>query len=91
MRTAGPQSSTLQQVDLKVVKDEHCKNFYPVLTPRMMCAAGKGKDTCKGDSGGPLMVDLNGGTFTQVGIVSAGSVNGCATDAPGIYTKVTGK
>ena len=36
------------------------------------------------------MVDLNGGTFTQVGIVSAGSVNGCATEAPGIYTKVTG-
>jgi len=54
------------------------------LTQNMMCAGYfvSNRDSCDGDSGGPLIVDN-----TLVGIVSTGY--GCAQDRfPGVYTKV---
>jgi len=54
------------------------------LTQNMMCAGyfESNRDSCDGDSGGPLIVDN-----TLVGIVSWGSE--CAEDGfPGVYTKV---
>lgn len=48
----------------------------------MFCAGTLGKDSCKGDSGGPVV--LNG---KQIGVVSFGY--GCAKPKfYGIYTKV---
>jgi len=54
------------------------------LTQNMMCAGYfvSNRDSCYGDSGGPLIVDN-----TLVGIISWG--NECAEDGfPGVYTKV---
>lgn len=59
-----------------------------------ICAGGqKGKDSCRGDSGGPLMaierVADGSGRWTVVGVVSFGP-SPCGMEGwPGIYTKVT--
>ena len=47
-----------------------------------------GRDTCSGDSGGPLLVksDRHSPTFL-LGVVSFG-INKCGTGVPGVYTNV---
>ena len=45
----------------------------------------KGKDACRGDSGGPLMCQQNG-EFVLHGVVSHGE--SCAEEWPGIYANV---
>ena len=48
---------------------------------------GGGKDSCSGDSGGPI-VKIVGQTHIQVGVVSWGE--GCAwADYPGVYARVS--
>ena len=68
--------------------------FYRQLDSRMhLCAGGASRDTCKGDSGGPLMCpmpDADGQVRWKVyGITSFGHVAGCGHTA-GVYTKVSG-
>ena len=58
-----------------------------------MCAGEDGKDSCSGDSGGPLTVIQNG-TFIQIGLVHSGTVAGdnqvqCGANGNyGVYTDV---
>jgi secreted trypsin-like serine protease len=83
----------LQQVGLNVVEDSVCANepaFKAYYGPGTLCAGSKqpGKDSCKGDSGGPLTRQLPGGPRVLVGIVSQGV--GCAYKGiPGVYTRVS--
>ncbi|RZC38769.1 uncharacterized protein BDFB_007927, partial [Asbolus verrucosus] len=58
----GPLPMELQKVELPTVNIDDCKAMYGPsyeITDRMFCAGYKegGKDTCEGDSGGPLAVD----------------------------------
>ena len=51
-----------------------------------------GKDSCNGDSGGPLMVhkydeEIYQRTAYQIGLVSFGTET-CGVGIPGVYTKV---
>lgn len=50
------------------------------------CAASVGKDSCNGDSGGPIFTELNG-QVTQYGLVSWGSSE-CDGTTPGIYARL---
>ncbi len=55
----------------------------------MLCAGGSGKDTCFGDSGGPLIVSV-GGTEYVAGVVSFGYTDECAyPNTYGVYTRVS--
>lgn len=92
----------LRQVNVSVIEQGKCKDAYnsPLLpnfleidiTDNMLCAGFEDgdKDSCSGDSGGPLMV-LNpdsSGEHVQIGVVSFGK--GCgAKDAYGVYTRLS--
>ncbi|KAL7646381.1 UNVERIFIED_CONTAM: hypothetical protein RMT77_003294 [Armadillidium vulgare] len=53
----------------------------------MMCADSFNSQTCKGDSGGPLMIINGSDKFVQIGVVSFGF--GCPTRFfPHLYTRV---
>ena len=98
----GNQSATqsdfptkLRDVHVPYVSDSACRAAYPpgpeeVFLDTMFCAGYVGvggKDSCNGDSGGPISAKL-GGVYTQVGIVSWGLV--CADPTfPGVYTRLS--
>jgi secreted trypsin-like serine protease len=78
----------LREGEVPLVSDAEAREAYgKVYQPPVMVAAGKkGKDTCFGDSGGPLF-DRVSGRYRQIGITSFGY--GCATTRfPGVYTEV---
>ncbi|KAH8324258.1 hypothetical protein KR074_002676, partial [Drosophila pseudoananassae] len=58
----------LQYLQSKIVDPEKCKEMYTdynTLTEKMLCATAEERGTCRGDSGGALVLDNH-----QVGIVS---------------------
>ena len=80
----------LYEVDLPIVSRSACENIYGAeFTQNMFCAGYSqgGKDTCKSDSGGPLMV-IENGRYVQSGITSWGV--GCAQAGYyGVYTRLS--
>lgn len=94
--TTAPGASraeTLQQVSVHTISDEECNDNYSgeVVQDVMLCAGvdGGGKDSCLGDSGGPIFtVTESGAVAKQVGLVSWGY--GCAQpNYPGVYAEVS--
>jgi len=79
----------LKSVVLEIVDNEICaeKNGFDIDNSRL-CAAGfqNGRDTCDGDSGGPLLCDVEG-RWTLTGVVSFGLIYG-EKEKPGVYTRV---
>ncbi|XP_060850647.1 venom protease-like [Rhopalosiphum padi] len=99
---AGSVSSDLLKVVLDVIPGNQCKSNYAsaaksqlpsgILDESQMCAGDvKGeKDTCAGDSGGPLQIPHSIYTcmYKQIGVTSFGKR--CAElDSPGVYTRVS--
>lgn len=92
----GSMSHNLHNVVLPILAKDACRIALgdSFLRPGMMCAGGlENQDTCKGDSGGPLILlpsssaDVRSLT-TLVGIVSWGLQCGL-NGYPGIYTSVS--
>ena len=78
----------MRQAWVPIISDARARDAYgPRYVGALMVAAGKkGKDTCDGDSGGPMFATLSGKRY-QIGITSFG--RGCATRKyPGVYTEV---
>ncbi|XP_034237241.1 serine proteinase stubble-like [Thrips palmi] len=91
LRESGPQPAVLQEVNIPVWTNAECRQKYGNAAPggivdTFLCAGQASRDSCSGDSGGPLMV--NDGRWVQVGIVSWGI--GCGKGQyPGVYSRVT--
>lgn len=79
---------------LPIVDSQSCNATYRThslnLAPSQVCAGGdKGRDACRGDSGGPLMFfDTNRASWVLSGVVSLGLQQCGLPGVPGIYTKV---
>jgi secreted trypsin-like serine protease len=90
----------LQRVEVPIVSLETCRAAADAvgeyaggeaISERMLCAGVPegGKDSCHGDSGGPLLVEDADGRPLLAGIVSFGYTNGCAQpEGYGVYAKV---
>ncbi|KAM9385814.1 transmembrane protease serine 9 [Pholidichthys leucotaenia] len=91
MREGGSLTNLLQKAAVNIIDQTDCQQSYGnVLTPSMMCAGFMegGRDTCLGDSGGPLTCRHPFGQWFIAGVTSWG--HGCGrTGFPGVYTRVT--
>ncbi|XP_053679073.1 CLIP domain-containing serine protease B4-like [Anopheles nili] len=77
----------LNQFDLQACNATYMNRAKIPLTESQFCAMGApGKDTCNGDSGGPLMKTIQSLHYV-VGVVSFGPQK-CATTMPAVYTRV---
>jgi secreted trypsin-like serine protease len=88
------ESDVKLKVDVSVVPLETCKSVHGIsLQTTQMCAGGEeGKDSCVGDSGGPLMklvTENRNQFFYAAGVVSYGPKLCGTAGKPAIYTKVS--
>ncbi|KAJ2411958.1 hypothetical protein GGI10_003971 [Coemansia sp. RSA 2530] len=92
-------SENLMKVSLNVGSDEYCKSRSGSYDRKVnICTDGTpGKDTCRGDSGGPLLTPVDNGDnmYALLGITSYTPVNSdnpgglCAQKkGSGVYTRV---
>jgi len=92
----GPLPSVLQEVSLPIITNNECEGMYRKAgyiehIPSIFICAGYssgGKDSCEGDSGGPMVVQREDDRFMLSGIISWGI--GCAEEnQPGVYTRIS--
>ncbi|KAL7646308.1 UNVERIFIED_CONTAM: hypothetical protein RMT77_003217 [Armadillidium vulgare] len=85
----GPFVNDLRKTSVQVLRNEVCKKKLPQLFNKdlMICAASRGRDACKGDSGGALVKRTHRSRYIQIGIVSFGKKCG-VYKYPGLYTRV---
>ncbi|CAH6901393.1 Prss48 [Phodopus roborovskii] len=95
----GQYPSILQEVEVPIINSRKCEQMYnpiSIFIPELervikkdeFCASDLllKKDSCKGDSGGPLSCYVDG-VWIQIGIVSWGLE--CGKIPPGVYANVT--
>jgi hypothetical protein len=83
-------NALLLKVGLETMELGKCQNL-PGYGPqkvhdRVTCATNPGRNTCKGDSGGPII--LKRGTPTLIGVISWGKGRCSGDGKPAIYTRV---
>nr|CAD7428582.1 unnamed protein product [Timema monikensis] len=95
-------SSIQQHVSVPVVSNSFCAQVYqqkrrPIERGQICAGGDQGKDSCRGDSGGPLMAgeslqrnteNVNGRWFVM-GVVSYGPDPCGKLGWPGVYTRVS--
>ncbi|GFU25105.1 serine proteinase stubble [Nephila pilipes] len=92
----GPLPNVIQEVSLPIITNKLCENMYRQAgfveeIPDIFICAGYpngGKDSCEGDSGGPMVLQEEDGRWVLAGVISWGI--GCALpNQPGVYTRIT--
>ncbi|XP_051733469.1 enteropeptidase [Ctenopharyngodon idella] len=88
---SGDVANVLQEAVVPLLSNTQCQEWLPEynITDRILCAGYTegGVDSCKGDSGGPLMCE-EAGHWVLVGATSFGI--GCARpQRPGAYARVS--
>jgi hypothetical protein len=91
----GTTTTRLQELELGIISNEDCLEEYRSristfqLSESQICASGlvKGSDSCKGDSGGPLMYLNSNSQWEIIGVTSFGTIR-CDSSIPGVYTRV---
>lgn len=84
-------SEVKKHVRVPYVSIDQCRDRYPLnrLIDNQICAGGnRGEDSCSGDSGGPLMYELEDNTYIAIGVVSYGYRECGTVNVPAVYTYV---
>lgn len=87
----GSGSSVLRAVQVPVVDLSICKKTYPTMDDSVICAGGeKGKSSCFGDSGGPIISGkiINGTEYMYEIGITAGGYHCGVEGTPIIYINV---
>ena len=89
---SGSIATQLQVASLAVLDQRECRQAYgDKISEGEICAGypGGGRDTCQGDTGGPLVVEgLGKEHYVLAGVTSWGA--GCGqADKPGVYARVS--
>ncbi|XP_044003991.1 serine protease filzig isoform X2 [Aphidius gifuensis] len=88
--------SVLQEVQVPIMENSVCQEMFnkadhkKTIVESFLCAgyASGLKDSCEGDSGGPLMIEGSDGRWMLVGTVSHG-IKCAAPYLPGVYMRTT--
>ncbi|XP_011506497.1 PREDICTED: uncharacterized protein LOC105368979 [Ceratosolen solmsi marchali] len=92
----GGVPSVLQEVKVPIMENSVCQEMFQtaghskLIIDSFMCAgyANGQKDSCEGDSGGPLTLQRSDGRWILVGTVSHG-IKCAAPYLPGVYMRTT--
>lgn len=87
---AGTYPDVMYEASVDFLSDSACSYYGASYDPVSMLCAGKidgSRDTCYGDSGGPVAFEQNG-FWRQAGITSWGNECGLA-NYPGVYARVS--
>ncbi|XP_064095521.1 clotting factor B-like isoform X2 [Macrobrachium nipponense] len=97
VKEGGELADTLQKVELEVLSLTKCREwieellgrYYPLRETQLCAGLEEGlKDSCTGDSGGPLLLKNAENQRVAIGVVSTGF--GCGRPRqPGVYTRVS--
>lgn len=88
----GAASPICRQASVPIVSTSDCQQDYQGVSrvninDNMVCAGQGRRDSCSGDSGGPMLSDFSNGRWSVIGVVSFGV--DCASEThPGVYTRV---
>ena len=88
-----PISSHLRETNVPLVDQDSCADKYVEfgrnIGSTQFCAGDQNRDSCRGDSGGPLLSsELDDGKWAIIGIVSFGPDECAHREVPGVYTRV---
>lgn len=94
---SGVYQAILKKIEMPIVGNKRCQELlrktrlgkHFLLNESFMCAGGElGRDTCTGDGGAPLVVEIPArkDRYYEVGMVAWGI--GCSEGHPGVYVNV---
>ena len=86
----GASTPIIRKVEVPIVSRAACRNRYRAagINSQHICAGDENADSCKGDSGGPLLYRSSAAEpWILIGVVSFGDTK-CGWGDPGVYANV---